>query len=269
MRYPSRPARAQHVLRDRRVPRKESVDFQDFPKMAVLECRCVRNHEVMSLERLSPTPRSTPHRTPERTVHDREALYEVLDAGLIGHLGTIIDGSPFVVPTAYGRHDDTVYIHGSTGAQSLRAAAKGVPVCFTVTHVDGIIYARSVFNHSMNYRSAVIHGQARLLTDRDERMFGLEVLTEHLAPGSWGYARLPDKKEDAQTQMMALDLYESSVKVRTGPPGYQEKDLPLPIWAGVLPIRTEFGQPEQDPLVADGISVPSHVIERVMHPART
>ncbi len=210
---------------------------------------------------LSPTDRSTVRRGRDRARTDRAELYAVLDAGLVGHLGVVVGGAPVVLPTGYGRHGDTLYLHGSTGAASLRAA-EGSPVCFTVTHLDGIVYARSVFHHSVNYRSAVVHGAARRVTDDAERLRGLEALTEQLAPGSWAATRLPDRKELAATAVLALDLAEASVKVRTGPPGDDERDVGSGVWAGVLPLRTVLGRPEPDPLVAEGDPVPDHVTGR-------
>ena len=211
---------------------------------------------------LSSTDRSTVRRGSARARTDRAELYAVLDAGLVGHLGVVLGGAPVVLPTGYGRHGDTLYLHGSTGAATLRAAAAGTPVCFTVTHVDGVVYARSAFHHSMNYRCAVVHGTARVVTDPAERLLGLEVLTEHLAPGSWAATRQPDRKELAATALLALDLAEASVKVRTGPPGDDERDLGAPVWGGVLPVRTVLGEPERDPLVDAGVPVPGRVSGR-------
>jgi hypothetical protein len=211
---------------------------------------------------LSPTPRSTVRRNAKRARSDRAELYDVLAAGLVGHLGIVLDGAPVVLPTGYGRHDDTLYLHGSTGAATLRAAAAGGPVCFTVTHVDGVVYARSAFHHSMNYRCAVVHGTARLVDDPAERLLGLEALTEHLAPGSWTATRQPDRRELAATALLALDLTEASVKVRTGPPGDDEADLSAPVWAGVLPLRTVVGTPEPCPLLPAGTPVPDRVLNR-------
>ncbi|SNR85278.1 hypothetical protein SAMN04488107_0231 [Geodermatophilus saharensis] len=208
---------------------------------------------------LSPTDRSTVRRGSARSRTDRAELYAVLDAGLVGHLGVVLGGAPVVLPTGYGRHGDTLYLHGSTGAATLRAAGAGAPVCFTVTHVDGVVYARSAFHHSMNYRCAVVHGTARVVTGADERLLGLQVLTEHLAPGSWAATRQPDRKELAATALLALDLTEASVKVRTGPPGEDERDLAAPVWAGVLPVRTVLGEPEPDPLLPEGVAVPDRV----------
>ena len=213
---------------------------------------------------LSPTPRSTVRRNAVRARTDRAELYAVLDAGLMGHLGMTLPTGPLVLPTGYGRDGETLYLHGSTGAATLRAAASGVPVCFTVTHVDGIVYARSSFHHSMNHRSAVVQGVARLVTDPDERWHGLGVLTEHLAPGSWTASRQPDRKELAATSVLALDLTEASVKTRTGPPGEDERDLADPVadWAGVLPLRTAWGTPEPCPLLPAGTPVPARVSSR-------
>ena len=216
---------------------------------------------------LSPTPRSTVRRGARRARTDRDELYAVLDAGLICHLGIVLGGAPVVLPTAYGRgrddRADTLYLHGSTGAATLRAAATGAPVCVTVTHVDGVVYARSVFHHSMNYRSAVVHGHARLVTDEGERSAGLRALTEQLAPGSWDHAREPTRKELAATAVLALDLAEASVKIRTGPPGDDDEDVAAGgRWAGVVPIRTVFDEPQPCPLLPPGTTTPAHVLAR-------
>ncbi|MGY2083826.1 pyridoxamine 5'-phosphate oxidase family protein [Blastococcus sp. SYSU DS0539] len=220
---------------------------------------------------LSPTDRSTVRRGSRRARTDRADLHAVLDAGLIGHLGIELGGAPVVLPTGYGRRGEILYLHGSTGAATLRAAAEGVPVCFTVTLLDGIVYARSAFHHSVNYRCAVVHGRARLVEDADERLLGLRVLTEHLAPGSWTATRLPDRRELAATAVLALDLTEASVKIRTGPPGDDERELaadsgPDPVWAGVLPLRTVVGEPLRDPQLPAHVPVPARVRERRLSP---
>ena len=213
---------------------------------------------TLSTPPLSPTPRSTVRRGAARARTDRAELHAVLDAGLVCHLGIVLGDAPVVLPTAYGRIDDTLYLHGSTGAASVRAA-DGVPVCVTVTHVDGVVYARSVFHFSMNYRSAVVHGRARLVTDDAERLAGLRALTEHVAPGSWDHARLPNRRELAATAVLALDLAEASVKVRGGPPGDDDFDIAAGgRWAGVLPVVTTFGAPQPDPTL-DGMPTPAHV----------
>jgi uncharacterized protein len=210
---------------------------------------------------LSPTRRSTPTRLRERARSERAELYSVLDEGLVCHLGIVRDGAPVVLPTGYGRIGDTVYVHGSTGAGWLRVT-DGAPVCLTVTHVDGVVYARSVFHHSMNYRSAVVHGPARLVTDAEERMAGLRAVSDQLSPGSWEHARLPSAKELAATVVLALDLAEASVKVRSGPPGDDDDDIAAGgRWAGVLPVVTTFGEPEPDPTLRRE-ETPDHVRNR-------
>jgi nitroimidazol reductase NimA-like FMN-containing flavoprotein (pyridoxamine 5'-phosphate oxidase superfamily) len=211
---------------------------------------------------LSTTARTALTRHRERARTDRAELHAVLDAGLVGHVGLVRDGAPVVLPTGYGRIDDTVYVHGSTGAGWLRII-DGDPVCLTVTHVDGIVYARSVFNHSMNYRSAVVHGPARLVIDAAEKLAGLRAIVEQLSPGSWEHAREPDRRELAATAVFAIDLAEASVKVRTGPPIDDEPDVTAGgRWAGVLPVRTVFGVPETCPTLPDDAAVPTHVADR-------
>ena len=212
---------------------------------------------------LSPTPRSTIGRLNERGRTDRDDLDAVLDAGLICHLGLTVNGSPLVIPTGYGRDGDTLYLHGSTGAATLRAGAAGTPVCVAVTLVDGVVYARSVFHHSMNYRSAVVHGTAVPVVEQDAKLRALRAITDHLAPGSWDYTRSPSKKELAATAVLSVDLTEASVKVRSGPPGDDEEDItPYTGWAGVLPLRQVWGPPVSAPDLPGGITVPEHVAHR-------
>ncbi|GAA2665398.1 pyridoxamine 5'-phosphate oxidase family protein [Nonomuraea recticatena] len=210
---------------------------------------------------LSTTPRTTLGREKHRGGTDRNDLYEVLDSGLICHLGVVVNGHPMVVPTGYGRIGDTLYLHGSTGARSLRAG-QGQQVCVTVTHLDGIVLARSVFNHSVNYRSAIVYGEARLVTDEQERMDGLRALTEQLAPGQWDYARRPTRKELAATAVLALSLEEASVKVRSGAPEDEEEDYALPVWAGVLPVVSSWGAPVPDPVLVGDTATPAHIRDR-------
>jgi uncharacterized protein len=218
--------------------------------------------EPSPLPPLSSTPRSTVRRLKDRARSDRQDLYDVLDQGLICHLGLVLDGAPVVLPTAYGRDGDTVYLHGSTGARSLRHAMTEAPICLTVTLLDGVVYGRSVFHHSMNYRSAVVHGRARLL-EGDEAMHGLEVLTEHLAPGSWSHARQPDAKELAATAVLAIPLAEASVKVRTGDPKDDAEDIATtPAWAGVVPLQERWGDAVPSGDLAPGVPVPQHVLAR-------
>ncbi|MGQ0837517.1 pyridoxamine 5'-phosphate oxidase family protein [Actinokineospora sp.] len=218
--------------------------------------------------RLSPTERSTVQRGKNRAVADRAVLHSILDAGLVCHLSTVVDGAPLVLPTGYGRDGDTLYLHGSTGARSLRTAAAGVEVCVAVTLVDGIVYARSVFHHSMNYRSAVIHGTAVPVTEPVAKIRALRALTDHMAPGSWEHARVPDAKELAATSVLALDLTEAAAKIRTGGPADDEEDIDAgAAWAGVLPLRQVWGAPEPCELLTGDFAVPAHVTARAV-PAR-
>ena len=213
------------------------------------------------LSALSPTPRSTIRRGAGRARTDRSELYAVLDEGSICHLGVVVDGAPVVLPTVYGRVDDTLYLHGSTGARSLRGAAAGEPISVTVTLVDGVVHARSVFHFSMNYRCAVVHGVARPVTDPDERLLGLRAIVEQVAPGAWDHARSPNRRELAATAVLALDLAESSLKVRSGPPGDDEDDVrDRPgVWAGVVPVHTVAGEPQPCPTVPSGVPLPAHL----------
>jgi uncharacterized protein len=207
---------------------------------------------------LSTTNRTTLHRLSERGRTDRTDLYAVLDAGLVCHLGVIVDGYPVVLPTGYGRVGDTLYLHGSSANHALRAAA-GQEICVTVTHLDGLVCARSVFNHSMNYRSATIFGAAQLVTDESRRLEALQAVTEQLVPGQWGHARQPTRKELAATAVLELPLAEASVKVRTGPPHDEPEDYDTDTWAGVLPAQLVFGAAEPDPDLRPGVSVPDHI----------
>ncbi|MGQ0482347.1 MAG: pyridoxamine 5'-phosphate oxidase family protein [Pseudonocardia sp.] len=211
---------------------------------------------------LSGTPRSTLGRHRERARIDRAELYSVLDEGLICHLGVLLDGAPVVLPTCYGRLEDTLYLHGSTGASSMQAGP-GQPVCVTVTLLDGLVYSRAVFSHSANFRSAVVHGVPRPVTDEAGKLRGLRAIVDHTTPGSWDHARRPDRRELAATAVLALDLAEASVKVRGGPPGDADADLGSgAAWAGVLPVRTVFGTPEPCPLLPATTVVPAHVAGR-------
>jgi nitroimidazol reductase NimA-like FMN-containing flavoprotein (pyridoxamine 5'-phosphate oxidase superfamily) len=207
---------------------------------------------------LSPTERTRLRRHSERGKTDHADLLAVLDAGMICHLGVVVNGAPLVLPTAYGRIGDTLYLHGSSANRSLHAA-DGHEVCITVTHLDGLVCARSVFSHSVNYRCAVVFGTARIVTGQDERLAGLRAVTEQLIPGRWDAVRAPTRKELAATSVLAVPLDEASVKVRTGPPGDEPEDLDLPVWAGVVPMTTGFGEPEPDPALRPGITTPRHI----------
>ncbi len=205
------------------------------------------------------TERTRLRRMPERGATGRAALEAVLDAGFVCHIGLVVDGWPTVLPTSYGRSGSLLYLHGSVASRSLRVARDGVPVCVTITHVDGLVLARSVFEHSVNYRCAVVFGRAVLL-EGDEKIEGLRVLTEHVAPGQWNYARRPNERELAQTTVLRLGLDEASVKIRTGPPEDGDSpDAALGIWAGELPLRTAALAHVPAPEVGDALGVPPHL----------
>jgi uncharacterized protein len=213
----------------------------------------------MTSETLSPTPRTTLHRLRERGSTERADLDAVLDAGLICHLGVVIDGVPVVLPTGYGWTGDTLYLHGSSANRSLLRAV-GEQICVTITLLDGLVCARAVFHHSMNYRSAVIFGEARLVTDPDEKLAALRIVTDHLVPDRWEHAREPNRKELAATAVLALPLDEASVKMRAGGPKDDEEDYDSGIWAGVLPCALTFGESEPDPARTSEVPVPAHIV---------
>ncbi|WP_329260254.1 pyridoxamine 5'-phosphate oxidase family protein [Streptomyces sp. NBC_01478] len=208
-------------------------------------------------EQLPVTDRTRHSRLREQGSLDRADLEAILDAGFVCHLGVVIEGRPVVVPTVYGREDRRLYLHGSVASRSL---AGGDPVCVTVTHVDGLVLARSVFEHGVNYRSAMIHGVPQKVTDPEEKLAGLRRITDHATPGQWSYARLPNRKELAATTLLALSLEEASVKIRTGGPDDGDgPDADLGLWAGTLPLTSTWGTPVPDPALPANILVPEHV----------
>jgi uncharacterized protein len=214
---------------------------------------------------LSATERTRHRRLREQGRVERSELESILNAGMVCHLGVIVDGHPMVVPTSYGFSDGTLYLHGSVASRSL-VEAPDQTVCVTVTLLDGLVLARSVFEHAVNYRSAMIYGVPRVVTDVDEKLDGLRCLSEHIAPGQWDYARRPSRKELAATSLLALTLDEASVKVRTGPPDDGDSpDAALGLWAGVLPIATVVHEPEPDPALTADIEAPPHVVALMTH----
>jgi uncharacterized protein len=193
-----------------------------------------------------PTVRTRVVREPHRAVYDRETVYRILDEGFLCHVGFDVDGQPYVIPTSYGRKQANLYIHGSTASRMLRNLQGGVSVCVTVTLLDGLVLARSVFNHSMNYRSVVILGKAMLVQDPVEKLEALRLLAEHIIPGRWADARQPNERELKQTSVLCLPIEEFSAKVRTGPPIDDEEDYSFPTWAGVVPLEMKSGEPIRD-----------------------
>jgi nitroimidazol reductase NimA-like FMN-containing flavoprotein (pyridoxamine 5'-phosphate oxidase superfamily) len=199
-------------------------------------------------------------RLPERGRYDRPAIDAILDEARICHLGFVTDGQPFVIPTIHARSGDVVYVHGSTASRTLRTLRQGVPICLTVTILDGLVVARSVFESSMNYRSVLVLGTARVVEEQDEKLAGLQAIVEHVLPGRWSEARPPTESELRQTLLLALPLDEASAKVRTGGPKDKEEDLDLPIWAGVVPAALTWFPPESDPTLHPGTEVPRSVL---------
>jgi nitroimidazol reductase NimA-like FMN-containing flavoprotein (pyridoxamine 5'-phosphate oxidase superfamily) len=206
-----------------------------------------------------PTKRTRVTREPDRGVYDRETVYQILDEGFLCHVGFAVDGQPFVIPTSYGRKDSNLYIHGSAASRMLRQLKQSVPVCVTVTLLDGLVLARSVFNHSMNYRSVVILGKAKLVDDADEKLSALRILAEHILLGRWDDARQPNDRELKATSVLRLPIEEFSAKVRTGPPIDDEEDYSFPTWAGVIPLEMRTGSAINDPRLDPAPAVPDYV----------
>ena len=190
-----------------------------------------------------PVSRTRVRRHPERARYDRETLLSILDEGLVCHLGFVDEEVPYVIPTMYARSGDTLYVHGAPASRMLRRAREGADVCLTVTLLDGLVLARSVFGHSMNYRSAIVLGRAVEVNDPAEKMLASQALVEHVCRGRWADARHPSDKELAATVIVKLDLTEASAKVRSGGPSDQEEDRSLPVWAGQIPLRTRASTP--------------------------
>ena len=205
---------------------------------------------------LNVTERTTLRRLPKRGVYEREAVYKILDEGFVCHVGFVVEGQPFVIPTAYGREGDTLFVHGAKASRMLKALRDGAEVCVTVTLVDGLVLARSAFHHSMNYRSVVVFGKARLVESDEEKLDALRAFTEHVVPGRWQASRIPNKQELDATLVLALPLAEASAKVRTGPPIDEEEDMTLPFWAGVIPLDYVAGDAVDSPDLAEGIQLP-------------
>lgn len=211
------------------------------------------------MENFEQTARTTLKRLPKRGHYERETVYGILDEGFVCHVGFVVDGRPFVIPTGYGRAGDQLYIHGSAASRMLRSLREGIDVCVTVTLVDALVLARSSFHHSMNYRSVVIFGRAQVVEDEDEKMEALRVFTDHIMRGRWEDARLPNQTELRQTMVLALPLAEASAKIRTGPPIDDEEDYELPVWAGELPLRLVTGEAIADPRLSTGVEQPQYM----------
>jgi uncharacterized protein len=210
-------------------------------------------------ENFSVTERTRVIREPQRGVFDRVTIYKILDEGFICHVGFAVDGQPFVIPTMFARIGDAIYFHGSAASRMLRNVSAGVSVCVTVTLVDGLVLARSVFNHSMNYRSVVALGKATLVDASAEKLEALRGFTEKILPGRWEEARQPNEKELKATSILRLELTEVSAKVRVGPPEDDAEDYALGIWAGVLPMELKSGELIRDERCDESIPVPGYL----------
>ena len=207
----------------------------------------------------APSARTRVVREPQRAVYDRDAINQILDEAFICHVGFIVDGQPFVIPTSYGRDGDNLYIHGSSASRMLRQITQSVPVCVTVTLLDGLVLARSIFNHSMNYRSVVILGEAQLVDDPAEKLHALRTLSEHILPGRWDQVREPNEQELKATSALRVPLSECSAKIRTGPPIDDAEDMNFPVWAGVLPLTLVPGAPIADEALPANVALPASI----------
>ncbi|MGA7916668.1 MAG: pyridoxamine 5'-phosphate oxidase family protein [Candidatus Acidiferrales bacterium] len=211
------------------------------------------------MSQFTPTKRTKVQRLPDRGKYDRETVFAILDEGFVCHVGFVVDGQPFVIPTNYGRVEETLYLHGSSASRMLRTISEGVQVCVTVTLVDGLVLARAAFHHSVNYRSVVVLGRALAVESAEEKMRALEAFTDHVVPGRWKDIRHPTESELKATAVLALPLEEVSAKVRVGPPKDDEADYTLPIWAGVLPLPVVAGAPIADPRLIAGLEPPAYL----------
>jgi nitroimidazol reductase NimA-like FMN-containing flavoprotein (pyridoxamine 5'-phosphate oxidase superfamily) len=205
------------------------------------------------------TARNKVKRLPERGHYDAATIYPIVDAAMICHVGFVIEGQPFVIPTLYARQDDTILLHGAKGSRLLRHIQLGGEVCITVTLVDGIVLARSVFHHSINYRSAVLFGKGTVIEDEQAKLEAMEAFTERLLPGRWQDARPPNQVEVKQTTIVAVSIESASAKIRTGPPGDEAEDIDLPVWAGVLPLRQVAGAPLADTQLSPDVELPAYI----------
>ena len=209
----------------------------------------------------SPTSRTEVRRVSERGAYDPETIHAILDDGYLCHVGIVEDGYPIVIPTLYARDGDSVLFHGSPASRMLRnAKGDNIEVCLTVTHVDGFVLARSGFHHSMNYRSVVVLGDAHEIIDYDEKVQALDHIVETVAPGQVAYVRPMTRNDVNGTTVLRLSLSEASAKIRSGPPKDEPEDYELPIWAGVLPIASRFGDPITDPDLTHDVPIPDHIV---------
>ncbi|MGH9676943.1 MAG: pyridoxamine 5'-phosphate oxidase family protein, partial [Candidatus Acidiferrum sp.] len=212
-------------------------------------------------ESFTPTERTRVVREPHRGAYDRESIYKILDEGFVCHVGFANEGQPFVIPTMFARVGDAIYFHGSAASRMLRGAIAGIPVCITVTLIDGLVLARSIFNHSMNYRSVVALGKATLVENAEEKLAALRAFTEKILKGRWNDARQPNEQELKATSILRLPLEEISAKIRSGPAEDDAPDRELPIWAGIIPMQLIAGAPVRDEKCDPAIPLPAYAAQ--------
>lgn len=208
---------------------------------------------------IAPTARTRVKRHAERGAYARATVYDILDAGLICHVGIVEDGQPFVIPTIHARMGDRLLLHGSPGSRLLRTITNGVPLCVTVTLLDGLVLARSAMHHSMNFRSVVLLGKGSVIEDEEEKIQALRTISDHIVPGRWAEVRPPNAAELNMTMVIAIPIDEASAKIRTGPPVDDEDDYRLAVWAGVLPLQLTPQTPQPDARLLEGVSIPEYV----------
>lgn len=208
---------------------------------------------------MNPPKRAELRRIPDRGSHDRETINHILEAGFLASVGFCVDGQPYVIPTLYGRDGEKLYLHGSAASRMLRQLETGIAACVTVTLVDGLVLSRSAFDHSMNYRSVVAFGSARKVSDPQQKIQSLRIISEHLIAGRWAEVRGPNDQELKATTVLEFLIEEASAKVRKGPPLDDENDYELPVWAGVLPLETRSGPPIPDDKLVEGVTLPEYV----------
>jgi uncharacterized protein len=219
----------------------------------------IREYDMKRTTEFVPTERTTLKRLPKRAFYRRKIIYDILDEGFICHVGFVDRDHPIVIPTAYGRRDELLFVHGSVGSRMLRNLASGAPVCVSVTLLDGVVLARSAFHHSMNYRSVVVFGTASVVKDSAEKLSALRTISEHILPGRWADVRKPSKTELQQTLILRIPLAEASAKIRTGPPVDEDSDYSLPVWAGEVPLSLVARAPIADSRLRSDLDTPAYV----------
>jgi nitroimidazol reductase NimA-like FMN-containing flavoprotein (pyridoxamine 5'-phosphate oxidase superfamily) len=214
------------------------------------------------------TEKNQVKRVPERAAYEEEVIYKIVDEAIICHVGMVQDGQPFVIPTLHARRGDTILLHGASTSRLIRYAATGAELCITMTLLDGLVLARSAYSHSANYRSVVLFGRGTIIDRPEEKLQALEQLTEGIMPGRWADVRQPSEKELKATTIVAIAINLATAKTRQGPPGDEEPDYQLDVWAGVLPVRQQIGRPIADPKLKEGIEVPDNVNRYVLNQGR-